>query len=192
MKFSINDLKNRNIERHENFTGFYITKSILLVVHYQTSHLKILSMILIKKQMLIPLRRNHIGLPKTKGTKQSVIVGMVSKLETCGKSIKRFSAQQSARQIQYLIFKYLTLFSLLIFFFSYQKLCKKHLKQQSFIQFVIFFFFGGGGQYTACENQKELLTSEVISPLTGKTVSSQRTTKNNNVLRLKTFKQPEY
>ena len=116
MKFSIKDLNNRNIERHQNFTGFYITKSILVVVRYQTSHLKILSMILIKKQMLIRLRRNHIGLPKTKGTKQSVIVGMVSKLETCGKSIKRFSAQQSARQIQYLIFKYLTLFSLLICF----------------------------------------------------------------------------
>ena len=38
--------------------------------------------------MLIPLRRNHIGLPKTKGTKQSVIVGMVSKLETCGRVSK--------------------------------------------------------------------------------------------------------
>ena len=88
MKFSINDLNNRNIERHQNFTGFYITKSILVVVRYQTSHLKILSMILIKKQMLIPLRRNHIGLPKTKGTKQSVIVGMVSKLETCGRVSK--------------------------------------------------------------------------------------------------------
>ena len=71
MKFSIKDLNNRNIESHQNFTGFYKTKSILLVVHYQTSHLKILSIILIKKQMLILLRRNHIGLPKTKGTNKA-------------------------------------------------------------------------------------------------------------------------
>ena len=126
MKFSIKDLNNRNIERHQNFTGFYITKSILVVVRYQTSHLKILSMILIKKQMLIPLRRNHIGLPKTKGTKQSVIVGMVSKLETCGRVSKDLDLAISTVdsvsniQISYIIFSVdmFSLFTLAIRNFS--------------------------------------------------------------------------
>ena len=49
----------------------------VLVVHYQTSYLKILAMMLTKKQMLIFLRQNtqnHACFPKARGIKQSITI----------------------------------------------------------------------------------------------------------------------
>ena len=60
---------------------FCLGKILLLVpvVHYKTSQLKMLAIILIIKEMLIPLRRNHACLQKARGIKQKGTVRVISK-----------------------------------------------------------------------------------------------------------------
>ena len=50
---------------------------VIVPVHYQTSYLKILSMFLVMKQMLVPLTHNHGCLPR----RQIAAVQVISKLE---------------------------------------------------------------------------------------------------------------
>ena len=118
------------------------------------------SLLLIMKQILTPLRQNHACLPKARGIKQSEIVGLISKLkssETRGKNISflkfLFKDLESSKQhsiwiqikeylnIQYLIFKYLTVFHFFIFPLAIRPFENK-IKNVNLLSIFSFFLLG--------------------------------------------------
>ena len=100
---------------------------VVLIVHYQTSCLKILAMVLKMKQMLILLTQNHACIPRGRRTKKPYIVGVIRKIEseeTCRKSMYRICIHIYA-YISIYIYIYIYIYILYIFF-SHQILSKQN------------------------------------------------------------------